>query len=167
MKNLIGIIIIILVIGLGYNGYQFAKKYRHSKRLKFGVGKIRFPKLNLSSLLTEIPLYIELEITNFSPTTFEINQISVDVHDENDTLVAEQKNPLTETLPIHSNKKTSLPLSYAISPQQLTRLIQHSGGIAKVGANFITTGSYNIPIKLKGFIVTEGIALDINETITI
>ena len=164
MKRIIVLAILLFVLTKGYGFYQ---KYTHSKRLKIGVASFKFQDLNLTSFFSDVTADIGVSIDNFSKSVFSIEQFKVDVYSENGQLLAEQTEPLTRTLRIKGNQKNVLPLSFLISANKIKMLIKQSGGVAKLGANFLTTGDYGIPIRLKGFVVAEGISIDINENITV
>ena len=167
MRKLITLVIVIVLIVLGRKGYSYVKKYRHSKRIKVGVDGVSFPKLKLTNLIGEIATSIKLNIGNFSPSKFEVQQISIDVFDGKGNLIASPQNPLREPISIEPSQNNIFPLTYLLSSQQLKQIIRQAGGVANVGANYLTTGNYGIPLLLKGFVVAEGLKVDINEKITV
>ena len=167
MKKILTALTIILLFVLGKKSYTYYKKYRHSKRLKISVRDVKIPKLNLSSLLSDILAKVHLNIENFSPSNFSIQQISIDIFGTSGKLVAEQKNPLKEALTLKPNQSNIIALTFLISSHQLAQLIKEAGGIANVGANFLSSGKYGIPIRLKGFVVAENFTIDIDESLTI
>lgn len=159
--------IVIALILLGKKGYGYVRKYRHSKRLKISFKGIDFPKLKLTSLISDVPTSVGLNIGNFSPSDFELSQISIDVYDEQDNLIAEPRSPLSKPIKLKPNQNNTFPLAYLISAQKIKQIIRNAGGIATVGTNYLTSGSYGILLKLKGFVVAEGLKIEINETITV
>jgi len=167
MKKIIGLLVVAALIITGKQGWAAIQKIRDAKRLKFGVESVDFPKLNLSSLLSSIETNVELLINNFSGSTFNIEQISIEVLSPSGKVVAEQKQPLSESFEIAPNQNNLLPLSFLISSQNLKLLVRESGGIANVGASFITTGSYGISLRLQGFVVADGVTIDIDEKLTV
>jgi len=160
-------LILIALVFFGKKGFAKIIKFRNAKRLKIGIDSFNLPKLNLTSLFTNIPVNINLSLNNFSKSTFNIEQIGVDVFSPSGKLIAEQTNPLKEAKQILPNQNNILPLAFLISPQNFKDLIRETGGIANAGANFLTSGNYGVPIHLKGFVVAEGITIDINEKITV
>lgn len=167
MKKIILLPIIVVLIFLGKKGFAKLVKLRNSKRLKIGIDGFNLPKLNLTSLFTSIPVNINLSLNNFSNSTFNIEQIGVDVFSPSGKLIAEQSNPLREAKQLLPNQNNILPLAFLISSQNFKDLIRETGGVANAGANFLTSGNYGVPIHLKGFVVAEGITIDINEKITV
>lgn len=167
MKKLIVLIITIALLLFGKKGWGYINKYRHADRIKVGVESFSFPKLNLSSILSDIVMNININLGNYSPSSFNISQINVDVFDKEGKLIAEQKNPLAEGIQIAANQNTILPLTYLISSGQLNKLIIGAGGYASVGAKYLTTGKYGINIHLKGFVQAEGFNISINEKVSV
>ena len=107
-----------------------------------------------------------------------LNQISLPtdtgfvVHHYNDLIYIQadgnfSKVFLKEDKQLLPKQNNILPLTFLITSSNFKRLIKESGGLTTVGANFLTTGSYGIPIHLKGFVEAEGISIDINEKITV
>lgn len=167
MKRIIALVIIISLVLFGRKGVSYITKFRHAKRLKIAVENFSFPKLNLKSLFSDIQTRVTLNIGNFSSSTFDVEQINVDVLDATGQVVAEQKNPLTKGIQILPNKNNQLALTFLISSNNVRQLIKNAGGTFNVGARFFTSGKYGIPLQLKGFVVAEGITIDINETIEV
>lgn len=167
MKKVIGFVIVIVLVFLGRQGYVKIIKLRHAQRLKIAVENFTIPKINISSLFTNVPINLTLSLKNFSKSAFNLEQINVEVFSLSGELIAEQTNPLQESKKLLPNQSNLLPLSFLISPQNFKNLIRETGGITSVGANFLTSGKYGIPLRLKGFVVAEGFKVDINETITV
>ncbi len=167
MKKVIILTFLIALLFLGRKGWGYYTKYNNANRIKVGVESFNFPKLNLSSLLSDIDLNINISLGNFSPSTFNISQVKVDVFNLEGKAIAEQSIPLKDKVVIAPNKNTLLPLTYSISSQELNALIMESGGYASVGANYLTSGKYGIKINLKGFVDAEGFTIDINETLEV
>lgn len=167
MKRIIAIVVIILTFVAGRKGVKLLRKYRHSKRLKLIVEGIKFPKLNLASLISDISTVVKLNISNFSPTTFKIQQLAIDVYSPDGDLLANPKQPLDRVVEIAPNQNNLFLIPYQISTQKLKKLISESGGVTKVGANYLTTGDYGITLILKGFAVAEGFKVEIDEKIIV
>lgn len=167
MKKLIVLPLIIALLFIGKKSWGYYNKYHHANRIKVGVESFNFPTLNLSSLLSDIELNINIELGNFSPSTFNITQINVDVFDVDGKLIAEQTTPLKNKVVMTPNENTTLPLAYNISSGQLNNLIMAAGGYISVGQNYITSGKYGIKINLKGFVDADGFTIAINETMTV
>ncbi len=162
MKKYIGLIILIFLVIAGKKGVTLFKKFRHAQRLKIGVSK--FKLLNISSTIQS---NIVLNISNFSNTTFALDQINIDVYTPTGELLAKQVSPLKAPLFISPNQNTTLPIIYKINAPILISEIKKQGGITSVLANFLTSGKKGIPLILKGFIVSGMIEKSINETLTV
>ena len=164
MRKTIGLLAVIFLL---YKGYGLYQKFSHAKHLKIGLADFQFENFNLSSLFSDVTAHVQVSIDNFSKSVFTIEQIKVDVYSESGQLIAEQTEPLSRKRSILSNQKNVLPLSFLISSNKVKTLIKQSGGVVKLGANYLSSGDYGIPIHLKGFIVSEGISIDINEKLTV
>lgn len=142
-------------------------KLLNARNLKLDIGAIQFPALKLQNLIDDIETKVEVIIKNFSNSVFEIEQISIDVFSEKGTLIAEQKEPLTQLLRIRPKGNSIIPLSYLISSQSIRKLVKDSGGAFEVGTRRLTQGEYGMKLNLKGFVIAEGIKVDINEIVTV
>lgn len=161
------IIILIVVIIAAKKGYDYYQKYRNSDDLKITIEKFEFPELNLSNIFKDIVAKVILNISNFSPSNFQVQQMKVDVLDQEKQLVAEQQYPIDNPIEIKPNQATKFALNLLISSHNVARLIKAAGGIANVGANYLVNGKYNIPIQLVGFVRSEGIRIPIDEKIIV
>lgn len=167
MKRLLLLITLSTLALASIKGYDYWRKFNHSNRLKVGVGSFSFPKLNLRSLLGDITLAIDITLDNYSSSTFSLEQISIEIYDKLGRLVAEQIAPLTTPFTIKPNKTNLLPLTLEISSHSIAKLIAQHGGTASVGASYLSSGSYGIPLKIKGFAIAEGFRIDIDQQIEI
>lgn len=162
MKKAISLILVLLVALLGVKGWRIFAKVRHAKRLKIGVEKFKLLNLSLSPSST-----IVLTIGNYSPSTFIISQIHIEVYTKKGLLLAEQKEPLVQPITLTPNQNTPLPLSYRINAQVVITALTAIGGLSSVAANYITSGKYGLPVVLKGFVEADHIQIPIEESITI
>ncbi len=137
-------------------------KVRHAKRLKIGVKKFKL----LSFSLTPVSNII-LSLGNFSSSTFVISQIKIDAYTQDGQLLAEQTAPLAQPFSLTPNQNNTLPLSFAINAATVISALKSIGGLSSVAANFLTSGTYGLPIVLKGFVEAENIQIPIEESITI
>lgn len=142
-------------------------KLLNAKNLKVDIGAIQFPTLSLQNLVSDIETTVEVVIKNFSNSVFNIQQISIDVFSSSGELIAEQKEPIQNVVIIEQKENSSFFLDYLISSSKLRRLIKESGGALLVGSNRLANGEYGIKLNLKGFVIAEGIKVDINEMVTV
>ncbi len=167
MKRKITILLIITILALlAKKSWSYYTKYRHAQRLKISIKEFTLPQLHLSHVLSDILANVHIHLSNYSNSTFHIEQINVDVYTPSGKLVAEQAEPLKQAINIRPNKNNTLPLTFYISATNINQLIQEAGGITKATANYLLRGKYGITFHLKGFVVAEGIPIDINEKIT-
>ena len=158
---------LIVVLIAAKKGYDYYQKYRNSNDLKIDIDKFEFPELNLSNIFKDIVARVTISLNNFSPSTFKVEQMKIDVLDQEKQLVAEQQYPIDNPIEIKPNQATKFALNLLISSQNVARLIKAAGGIANVGANYLVNGKYNIPIQLVGFVRSEGIRIPIDEKIIV
>lgn len=164
MKSIISVLAITLLVVLAAPKLI---KLLNARNLKFDIGAIQFPTLKLQNLIDDIETKVEVIIKNFSNSVFDIDQISIDVFSEKGTLIAEQKEPLYQGIRIRPKGNSIIPLTYLISSQNMRKLVKDSGGAIEVGTRRLTHGEYGIKINLKGFVIAEGIKVDINETVMV
>ena len=167
MKRYIFLFLVFVLVAATTKSYSYLTKYRHAQRLKIGVDSFSFPKLNLSSIFNEILVNVIIGVNNFSPSLFNLEQINVEVYSQSGDLVAEQKSPLLSPIKVQPNRYNTLPLTLLISSHNVAKLIKESGGTVSVGASYLTSGSYGIPLHLKGFVVAEGLSIAIDQTIQV
>jgi SLAP domain-containing protein len=168
MKRKITLVVILIVVAYAAKkGFEYYEKYQGSDDLKISIDKFQFPELNLSNIFQDIIAKVTININNFSDTTFNIKQLKIDVLDQQKQLVAEQQYPIEEPIELRPNQANKFAINLLISSLNVARLIKASGGIANVGANYLVSGKYNIPIQIVGFVRAEGIKIPINEKITV
>lgn len=167
MKKIIGLISVLVFLLLSKKGWSFYKKFRDSKKLDIGVESIKLPKLKTSHLFEDITANVVVFINNFSQSLFDLKQIKVDIFSTSGELVAQQTEPISGGLVVRPNQKSLLPLSFLISSHHINRLIDESGGIVNVGANFLSTNQYGIKLRLKGFVEAEGFTIPIDENVIV
>lgn len=167
MKKVITILLVLVSLFSAKKGWAYYNKYSDALRIKVGVEGFSFPKLDLSSLLSDLVVNISLGIKNYSSSTFLLEQVSIDVFSIDGILVAEQKAPLNSIFKIRANDNNLLPIDFYISKSNTHALVKQAGGIGAVSLNHSLTGKYGIPLTMKGFIKSEGLTIDINETIEV
>ncbi len=162
MKRLIVLFFVLFVFLAGAKGWRTYTKVRHAKRLKIGVQKFKILSLSLTPISNII-----LSLGNFSSSVFTISQIKIAVYTQNGELLAEQTAPLAKPFTLAPNQNSTLPLSFTIQATTVLRALKAIGGLSSVAANFITSGTYGLPIVLKGFVEAENITIPIEESLTI
>ncbi|WP_271729383.1 hypothetical protein [Aquimarina algiphila] len=162
MKKIFVVSLLLFVLLASTQGWRIYTKIRHAKRLKIGVQKFRLLSISLTPVSNII-----LSLGNFSSSTFTISQIKVDAYTQDGQLLAEQTAPLTQPFTLNPNQNSALPLSFAINATVVIGALKSIGGLTSVAASFITSGTYGLPIVLKGFVEAENIQIPINESLTI
>lgn len=167
MNKMLAVILVLILSFTSYQGFAYFRKFKHAKRIKVALESYAFPKLKLSSLLSDILFQVNLSIGNYSSSQFSLEQVSIEVFSPSGLLIAEQKEPMSEPLILSPNKNTILPLTFWMASHRISDLIRENGGAANVGANYITSGEYGIPLRLKGFVVAEGFQIGIDQEIKV
>lgn len=164
MKLFTKLIFVLLAVLLAPKAYSLGKKYFDAKKLDIGVDKFRFPKLDIYQL-ENITTETTIGVTNPTDSAFDISNLHINVFGSEGTLIAKQKIKLDKPVNILPQQKTTFPLTYLISSTNIEKLIKQAGGLLVVGGNYLTTGNYGLSIVLKGYVVSSGLKIDINETI--
>jgi SLAP domain-containing protein len=168
MKRKITLVVVLIVVLIAAKkGYEYYEKYQDSDDLKIDIDKFQFPELNLSNIFQDIVAKVTVNINNFSDTTFNIKQLKIDVLDQQKQLIAEQQYPIEQSIELKPNQANKFALNLLIPSPNVVRLVKANGGIANVGANYLVSGKYNIPIQIVGFVRAEGIKIPINQKIIV
>lgn len=162
MKKTIALFFFLFVFLASTRGWRIYKKIRHAKRLKIGVQKFQLLSLSLTPISN-----IVLSLGNFSSSTFTISQIKVNIYTQDGRLLAEQTTPLAQAFTLNPNQNNALPLTFAIDARTVISSLKTIGGLSSVAVKFFTSGTYGLPIILKGFVEAENIQIPIEESITI
>jgi hypothetical protein len=169
-KNIAVFVFLMILVAVGY---AYWRKYRQAQKLSFGVDGI---KPNVSSvadvskiLLTgaNIPVTLKPVINNYSPSTFKIQQLKLDIYSEDGkNLLGSQNLPLNSTALVQPNSKTVLSLNYSFNPVAFFNSAGRKLGISEL-VDWYTGKSIGIKLKLSGFVVAEGIKVNLDQVITI
>ena len=166
-KKITLIIVLVVVLIAAKKGFDYYQKFKDSDDLKVGLDKFEFPELNLSNIFSDIVAKATININNFSGSTFNIQQLDINVLNQDKQVIAKQQYPITQSIEVKPNQANKFALNLIISSQNVVRLIKANGGIANVGANFLVSGKYNIPIQIVGFVRAEGFKIPINEKLIV
>ena len=168
MKTIWGILIIITIAFAGRKGFGLWQKVRHANRLKTTIQSFQLPKdFHLKHLVKDIQTTLTIAIQNFSSSTFSVEQLDVQLENLQGQLVAKQSRPLSNPIALQPNQTTPLTLLFDLTPQQVGVLIGQVGGLAKVAANWLSTGKYGIQLQVKGFVQVDGVSVTLNERVSI
>lgn len=165
-KRITFLLVFIVALFSARKGWAYYNKYNDAMRIRVGVEGISFPQLNLSSI-TDTLVSLSLCIKNFSSSSYVLEQVSMNIFSEDGLLLAEQKDPLSDEYMIRANDNNALPLSFFLNKENAYKIVKQAGGVITIGLNRSITGSYGIPVIVKGFIKADGITVDIDQSITI
>jgi hypothetical protein len=171
---IIALAIVLFILGIRW-GWKLYTKYRHSDLLSFGNSSFKLDeKISITSVIDGLDGTAKIQVKNFSPSRFKIDQLQAELYTKDNTLLAEQKEPLKEAIIIEPNANTTIHLKYQIAPTGIVSLFAESGIIPKgaslaelVAAVGKLTKLEGIVVKLKGFYVSEGFKVDIDELINL
>jgi hypothetical protein len=167
-KSLVGIIVIVMIaISAAY--FQLFKR---AQRLGFGIDSIK-PNFKTSDIISiiagggSIPTTVTALIKNFSPATFTIKQMQLDIFSEDGKQsFGSQTLPLSAKKTVDPNSNTPIELKYNINP---IAFLDSEGKKLSIQdlAKWFTGQQIGVKLLLKGFVVAEGFKVNINEVITI
>jgi hypothetical protein len=166
IKRLTFLLVTIIALFSAKKGWAYYNKYNDAMRIKVGVEGISFPKLNLSTI-TDTLVNVSLGVKNYSSSSYILEQVSMNIYSNDGLLIAEQKDPLSDEYMIRANDNNILPISFLLNKENTHKMVKQAGGTIAVAINRTTTGSYGIPVRVKGFIKADGITVDIDQSMTI
>lgn len=168
IKYIAGLMILVLIV---IAGSAFTKKAIAAARVKlvgFGVEPAEELKLQ-KILLTGIKLRIMVELSNYSDTALQVEQISIDAFTQKGNKLANQTQPLAAPVSLTPNANTTLFVNYQIDYTNVLALLKDNGILKNIKdaltilKNIVSKKEIGTNIKLKGFIVAEGVKVNINE----
>lgn len=154
-----------------------AKFGSHAKRLFVGVSSIK-PQSgqNIASFLGGVKLDVSVLLKNFSPSAFNVEQMKIDIYTTtgNEVKLAGQPAPLDENVTVNPETNTELNLTFDGSIHGFVDLLKNqvsginswSDALSRL-EQWLTTGELGATVKAKGFVVAEGVKIDINQTVNI
>ena len=168
-RNRIIAIVVVILVAISGAYYQL---YQRAQRLGFGVDSIK-PNFKTSDLISiiagggSIPTTVTALVKNFSPATFTIKQLQLDIYSEDGKQsFGSQTLPLSAKKTVDPNSNTPIELKYSINPIAFLDSEGKKLGLSDL-AKWFTGQKIGVKLLLKGFVVAEGFKVDINEVITI
>lgn len=157
-------------------------KYKESEKLIIGEIKLIPTKTltNISNIIEALKTGLQLKghitIKNYSKKQYTISQIKIDcLSPESQKIIAEQTNILSEDIILNKKSETQIPLEYNINLLNIQLLLKESKVIpsevpiwqivSKINQYLQEIKIRNLELILKGFIKSEGITLEINQTL--
>jgi len=160
--------------------FVFAIKYfkKATQASKISIGDITpdysaFNNLKLSNIINGVTLPIKVGIRNFSPEQFSLSQIKIDIYSKENSLIAEQTNPMTSPTAITPNGQTFVNLNYKITSLNFIQLLKENGIIPDSFqvADLLTSWEKiqnlvsSMKLNLKGFFEAEGLKINIDQVV--
>jgi hypothetical protein len=178
-------VFIAVVIFSLWVGWYFYNKAKNAKNLEPGIAgfKLKVQIRNVGDLILlfsdiaslSVPAEITVSIKNFSSSEYTVSQMKVDIFTESGQLLAGVDKPLSGSVKIIPADTTLIPIDYNLKLNALISLAQKASVNGSSGQeqaynllmNYVSSGKIGVNIVAKGFIVAEGIQINIDETILI
>lgn len=172
--TLIAIFALVAII-VGRKAYDLYKKYKNSDRLSLGDMSFKLnEKITLVGLADGLDGTAKVQIKNFSPTSFTVDQVKLGLYTKGGSLLASQKAPLASPITVPANQNSETKLDFNIATTGVLKLFAESGIVPKgasladlVAAVTALTSLKGVAVKLKGFFVSEGFKVDVDELINL
>lgn len=164
-------IIVALVAIVVVAGLYFFKKYKAATTsLKFAISGFKLSDYKLKDipkiLVSGIDGTLLALVQNFSNQTFNVTQVDVSIYTADNVLVASPKSPMSSAIEIKPNFNNTIPFEYSISSAGLQALFKGSNVMALL-SQYLSNRTFGKKVYLKGFIISDGIKIDINEVVDI
>ena len=166
--------IIAIVVAVGIYLTRFAS---HAKRLFVDVSSVKPVAISsMTDLLGGFKLNVGVLLKNFSPTGYNVEQMKINLYTttENGTTLASQPAPLQEAKYVEANKNTTLDMEFDANINGFADLLINQ--VKEVNSwdealsrlmNWVTTGKLGVTVRAKGFVVAEGVKIDIDQKVDI
>ena len=176
LKNIIIVVAVLLTLGIAW---KLFRKVKDTDKLKIGDTSLKPTKeIKKFTDLAEIfssGLKVKgfIEIRNFSGRDYTLSQLNIDCFTpKTETLLAEQTNIIEKNIVLKAKQTTNIPLEYTVNIVNALLMFKESEVLpadATVWQVISQPAQYwkeinmkKLTMKLKGFIVAEGINLSIN-----
>ncbi len=162
-----GILAVIVVVFL-----MFGRKVMNLKKLEFSGVSLKFtkfPKTVIDFLTSDFIARVILKIQNFSNIDYKIQQSALQIYSKKNNLITSPVKPLENGISLKANANNEIPIEYSFDYTGLITLIQDNGLANSVSAafnvikNFLVSKTLGTEIIIKGFVVADGITLNINQ----
>lgn len=178
MKKSVIILLIILLVGVvaGIGGYFFMK-YKNSELLVFEISDVK-PDFKITSVFDVIkeladlivPVIIGVKISNYSPMSFRINQLSIDCFSQIDnSYIAYNTEPLAQPFDILPNQNNIVYVKYNVKLQLLAKEIKGTATLLDKGfqilQSYLSSGKFGVSLKIKGFAIADNIKIKVEEIV--
>jgi len=153
--------------------FTVGRKIQNLKKIEFTGASFKFtqtPSSIVNILSEDFVSKVTLKIQNFSNIDYKIDQSNIGIYSKKGNLIASPTNPINSSIILNKNSNNEIPISYRFDYTSLITLIKDNGlansflAAYNVIKSYITTKKLNTEIITKGFIVSNGITININES---
>lgn len=153
---------------------MFGRKMLQAKSgLKIGLDKFRMAKpiSSIAEVLTMIKSFntiITVNFSNFTKNNYTVNQIQLSVYSMSDQLVAEQTTPLSSPILITPEKVVPTDIAFSVNGTSALQ-VAFKGTSLNDLFNFLSNNPKGLgkQLKVKGFVVAEGIKVNVDQIINV
>ena len=168
--GIIAIATLLIIVALIYF-FRILKKKTDAKNMNVsGFDFQLLEPLQLKHLNEPIKARLKLNLGNYSTSNYKIEQVAVSLLSPSGSVVAQPLKPMTETIVLNANQINTLPIDVLISAKSLFQLLKENNFISADSItalqSLIQGGMPSFNATIKGFIISEGAKININESLT-
>jgi hypothetical protein len=120
-----------------------------------------------ASSIGNIVVDARIVLSNYSSERIVLNQAKLDVFTvDEENLIGSQSQPLGENLYIEPKANSILNLRFNVNPKNLVDTVSNNTNVTQV-INYAFGAKLGKKIKLKGYVIGEGVKVNINEEVEI
>lgn len=162
------VIVIVLFLTVG-------RKVLNLKKLEYSGISFKFeqyPTSVVDLLMSDFIAKAILKIQNFSNIDYTIQQSALQIYSKKGNLIATPNEPIETGFILKANANNEIPVRYKFDYTNLLTLFKDNG-LASVSSalnvikNFFISKTLGTDLIIKGFIVSDGITININQTISV
>jgi hypothetical protein len=163
------VIFIVLFLTVG-------RKVLNLKKLEYSGISFKFeqyPTSVVDLLMSDFIAKVILKIQNFSNIDYTIQQSALQIYSKKGNLIATPNEPIETGFILKANANNEIPARYKFDYTNILTLIEDNGLASSVSSalnvikNFFTSKTLGTDLIIKGFIVSDGITININQTISV
>ncbi|MGB0525282.1 MAG: hypothetical protein ACPGJS_20075 [Flammeovirgaceae bacterium] len=157
-------IVVVTVLSKLWKGAQA------SKRLKAEILSIK-PELEFNKItdlisLRSFPIVTRIGINNFSNETFTLNQIYVEAYTPEGEFLANQTMPIPSNVELGPNTTTAIDIKLELNSRNSINFIKEGKRLSDF-LRLVAGGELGKQVRIKGFIVAEGLKAPIDELVNV
>ncbi len=172
-KKIIIYSIIAVLVVLAFFGIKKAKKMLALKKAKVNVLDFQLlDNIGVKTLNTGFNTKVDLKLQNYSPNTYQLEQLQVDLYTPSGQLLAEQQQPIKPT-EIKPNANTTVSINHYIKSEKFLDLLSENDYIDKketvleIAMKLLSMDLSGVNLTIKGFAIIDGLEIPINENISL